>query len=275
MSPRFVGRDVRGNAIGARERRGRGEEGLELSLEPDYIATRSEGGGRGWVRERQGGAEMGARVESAPLHLRGVVFCNGCYVSNLNREIRLSAPRIQLPSVAYLAVMSQNSTLPITVVIISVARTTRSHSFSLTTHLRCCRFPSSPFFCLSFSSPSVSASLFVVANLLHDSFYFRDVRGFLVYVVSRTYVRIYANQLAQSICHLWSTTILPGRPGNASLTEAESHPSGDVSLNSRVIAWTSEREREREERALSPSCICYLLKADSADSYKFIMPLDF
>lgn len=153
------------------------------------------------MRERQG-----PRVESAPLHLRGVVFCNGCYVSNLNREIRLSAPRIQLPSVAYLAVMSQNSTLPITVVIISVARTTRSHSFSLTTHLRCCRFPSCPFFCLSLSlsffSPSVSASLFVVANLLHDSFYFRDVRGFLVYVVSRTYVRIYANQLAQSICHL-------------------------------------------------------------------------
>lgn len=105
---------------------------------------------------------------------------------------------------------------------------------------------------LSFSSPSVSASLFVVANLLHDSFYFRDVRGFLVYVVSRTYVRIYANQLAQSICHLWSTTILPGRPGNASLTEAESHPSGDVSLNSRVIAWTSERERERASEKREP-----------------------
>lgn len=66
--------------------RTRAKFGTRLSQREDWGSERER------MRERERRGQGGAsRIGVATLHLRGVVFCNGCYVSNLNREIRLSA----------------------------------------------------------------------------------------------------------------------------------------------------------------------------------------
>lgn len=128
MSPRFVDRDVQGSAIVAGI-----EENLKTrGMQVWNLTIRDEGG----LRER-------GQVKSALYYTTWrCVSARGCYVSSLNREIRLSA-RVYSCQALYICCHVTKLDAAHRDVIISVTRTAQSHSFGLTTYLHG-RFSLSP-----------------------------------------------------------------------------------------------------------------------------------
>lgn len=169
--------------------------------------------------------------------------------------------------------MSQNSTLPITSLSSSLLVRHGLTPSSLTT---CFRDSFSLSFFPTLSLPP-SLSPFSLVALCHSraltcymTVFIFVMRGF-VYDFARTRTHIPANSV-----HL-SFMINYHPPGTS--WQYLSDWGWKPSVQGREFEFASHSASERASRAgpsraLSP-VVCYLLKADSADSYKFIMAFDF